>query len=313
LYLRVSERLISLSCFKLLAFAGQAANAADGEQATQAKWLSEQLGPQFADLAGVSEVNFILKQSVWEATPKPDGNKLRRILAGLDFHKIPCVTEKIAAGAPGWMDITTRLQVPTLAHTSAHSHTHTHTHTQNAVDDFTNLYNCVNRPYPFRDPEVEQKKTKKKKKNNKTKAKAEHAWETPLTAEEFQIAVQSWVDELTLEVDGEPGLFEYGKLVTPYVHTLMCHVGPLLALHEDLHEFGGQEFEKLLTTTIPSCTTAARTAAVTKALAPSSSHHFEHLPTGSGPNSPTTVHITPVLTSFKAARRSRTTFAMRTG
>ena len=72
--------------------------------------------------------------------------------------------------------------------------------------------------------------------------------------------MQSWVGELTLEVDGEPGLFEYGKLVTPYVHTLMCHVAPLLALHEDLHEFGGQEFEKLLTTTIPSCTTAARTA-----------------------------------------------------
>lgn len=214
LHLRVGERLIHLFAAKVLAAANRPVSCKDAERTSQAEYLAQQFGPQIADLTGLDpeRVGFVWKTSSWEITPKPDGNRLRRLLAGFKVASIPVFAEH--AGEAGWDNVSERMQA--------------------ALDTFVLLYNVINRPYPFRDPE-------------ETTVDGQAL---PITAAEFALDVQAWVATCCAELVDKDickqySLFPAAKFVTPYVHTFMQHVPLLIEEHEDLHEFGGQEFEKV--------------------------------------------------------------------
>ena len=103
LHLRIGERLIHLVAAKLLSEARVVASASDQEQTRQGQWLAAQMGPEIERLAKVEKgsVRFELRERCWQVCPKLTGDRLRPVLAKMDFGKVPFLAQGIAAAKDG--------------------------------------------------------------------------------------------------------------------------------------------------------------------------------------------------------------------
>jgi hypothetical protein len=207
LHLRIGERLIANCCAKLLAVGGVEHSVDDKERKTQGKWLTEALGPQIEELAHLAEgsVKFVFKDKQWQVSPKLTGNRLRPVLAGLDFEKIDALRR-----TKGWTKVAPRLQ--------------------HAVDEFVAIFAQINRSNPFEVPGEEKLSVEEQADALELRVQQ---WVKECTREKTKKGMVI-----------APALFPPQTFCASYVHSLQNHVPELLRMWGDLYEFAGQEFEK---------------------------------------------------------------------